>query len=198
MYSKNPREKYPKLISVVNVLFHRMHHGSKRTKRKKNVGKFTQKEFRLWCYSNGIEDIYSKWVESGYIKGMKPSIDRINPLKGYVFSNMRVTTQRDNFEKGYNIDIPITQGRRIVQLDRDGKFVDSFISVMCCEKAGFGAEENIRKVAEGSRLLAMDFRWKYLDECEGNSFKKGIAVIDKKISELLSQYKKKLADEFDK
>lgn len=44
--------------------------------------------------------LYKKWVESGYDKWRKPSLDRINPYKGYTIDNMRLMTWRENWEKG--------------------------------------------------------------------------------------------------
>ena len=44
--------------------------------------------------------LYNNWVESGFDKNLKPSFDRINPLKGYTFDNLQVITWQQNNEKG--------------------------------------------------------------------------------------------------
>ena len=54
-------------------------------------------EFYEWALkSNKFHALYEGWVASGYKCGMSPSVDRIDPQKGYTLDNMRWLTHSEN------------------------------------------------------------------------------------------------------
>jgi len=58
-------------------------------------------DFYFWAtLDNDFTELYEIWVESGYEKGLSPSIDRIDSSKGYTFDNMRWLTQSENSRNG--------------------------------------------------------------------------------------------------
>lgn len=44
--------------------------------------------------------LHAKWVESDYVRRLSPSIDRIDPDKGYTLDNMQWLTVEENTRKG--------------------------------------------------------------------------------------------------
>ena len=61
--------------------------------------------FTAWLMSrDNFKDIYTKWIESNMESSLKPSVDRINPLKPYTKDNIQLMTWGENNKKGYSID----------------------------------------------------------------------------------------------
>lgn len=57
----------------------------------------SRSEFYLWANnSEEFHRLFDGWVASGYQCGDSPSVDRIDPTKGYVLGNMRWLTHREN------------------------------------------------------------------------------------------------------
>jgi hypothetical protein len=48
--------------------------------------------------------LYRKWVASGQEVGLGPSLDRIDPLKGYTWDNIQWLTWDENRDKGRTED----------------------------------------------------------------------------------------------
>jgi hypothetical protein len=58
-------------------------------------------EFYEWSLADeGFNTLYEVWVASGYNRKLSPSIDRENPLEGYVIGNMRWITHSENSSLG--------------------------------------------------------------------------------------------------
>jgi hypothetical protein len=54
-------------------------------------------DFYRWALaSNSFHSLYDGWVASNYRCGESPSVDRIDATEGYVISNMRWLTHREN------------------------------------------------------------------------------------------------------
>lgn len=62
----------------------------------------TKDAFIHWLIINRVEYLWEQYVESGYESKMKPSVDRIDPHKGYEFGNMQLITWGENHKKGVN------------------------------------------------------------------------------------------------
>lgn len=57
----------------------------------------TREEFYEWALSTTeFHWLYDRWVNRGHKPGDSPSIDRIDPDKGYTLGNMRWLTHADN------------------------------------------------------------------------------------------------------
>jgi hypothetical protein len=74
----------------------------KSKRRGEDYPNFSKKELINWLLKNGIENKWILYIESGYDKNLKPSIDRINDYGIYEFSNMQLLTWRENLIKGVN------------------------------------------------------------------------------------------------
>ena len=58
-----------------------------------------------WLMSrDNFKDMHTKWIESNMKSDLKPSVDRINPLKPYTKDNIQLVTWGENKKKAYNID----------------------------------------------------------------------------------------------
>ena len=59
-----------------------------------------------WLISrDNFKDMHTKWIESDMKSDLRPSIDRINPLKPYTKDNIQLMTWGENNKKGRNIDL---------------------------------------------------------------------------------------------
>ena len=66
---------------------------------------YNRKWLADWLLSKDeYKNIYSRWIESGMESILRPSVDRINPLKPYTKDNIQLMTWGENNKKGYNID----------------------------------------------------------------------------------------------
>lgn len=61
----------------------------------------SKREFILWCRGNILEftRLHKKYVESGFEKKYAPSIDRIDPIKGYTLDNIQWLPHGENSRK---------------------------------------------------------------------------------------------------
>ena len=58
-----------------------------------------------WLMSrDNFKDMYTKWIESNMESSLKPSVDRINPLKPYTKDNIQLVTWGENDKKGRSTD----------------------------------------------------------------------------------------------
>lgn len=60
-----------------------------------------RKTFYEWAKSsNQFYILYNDWVAHNFERKLTPSVDRINPLKGYELSNMEWVTHSENSRRG--------------------------------------------------------------------------------------------------
>lgn len=77
---------------------------------------FTFESFVKWSYENGFKDLYDKWVDNDYNTDLSPSVDRINPMVGYIFENMRLINWKDNNKYGNYIKKVSTVNKKIMSI----------------------------------------------------------------------------------
>jgi hypothetical protein len=59
-----------------------------------------RESFYNWSGSDdSFNELYNKWVESGYDRKLSPSIDRIDSSFGYVLDNIQWLTHSENSKK---------------------------------------------------------------------------------------------------
>lgn len=61
---------------------------------------YSKGELTEWLYDNNVEVLFKDFVNSGYEKYKRPSIDRIDDYGLYEFSNMQLITWWENHIKG--------------------------------------------------------------------------------------------------
>jgi len=111
--------------------------------------------------------LYENWAESGYIKNLRPSIDRKDDKKGYSLSNIKLMTWEENNDKGNEsqrnglLDTSIPH-KKVAQYTVDGVFVAEFISVREAGRETNILPQSISKVCCGKRTKAGGFKWKHI------------------------------------
>jgi hypothetical protein len=124
---------------------------------------YTKEEFGNFLKNNSkYKSIYDNWVKSGYDPQLKPSVDRIDPKKGYSLDNIQVGTWAENDIKGRG-EMRITQGKPIVQLDKDGNVIKIHRSLSdAADETGLNFR-SISNAALGSRGVKSTggYSWRY-------------------------------------
>lgn len=73
----------------------------------------TKEEFIAWCKDfdnlNVFLTLYFEWAHNGFQRWDSPSIDRIDPKKGYTLDNLQWLSFADNCEKNNKHIDPITK-----------------------------------------------------------------------------------------
>jgi hypothetical protein len=76
-------------------------------------GLMSREEFFVWCKTPKNLDtfiaLYFDWAMADFPLGLSPSIDRIDPTKGYVDGNLQWLTFDQNSEKNHWFIDPITK-----------------------------------------------------------------------------------------
>ena len=66
---------------------------------------YDRKWLTEWLMSrDNFKDMHTKWIESNMESSLKPSVDRINPLKPYTKDNIQLVTWGENNKKSRSID----------------------------------------------------------------------------------------------
>jgi len=95
-----PQKRYG--VKPVNVL-KRIYLEQSRKDRRENIDppNYTQEQL-IQRFINDPKYIvlYNNWVDSGFQKSLKPSIDRIDSSKGYSINNIQIMTWSENRKKG--------------------------------------------------------------------------------------------------
>lgn len=125
---------------------------------------YTKAEFENWLYANGYKGLYEKFKESGFIKDLKPSVDRIDDFVGYSFENMKLTTWKHNREHQYE-DIKKgigTSGKRckpLAKVGSNGRIVCEYPSYSSAKRdMGYSLEHQIKNGV----VCRNGFYWKYI------------------------------------
>lgn len=125
---------------------------------------YTKDELKSWLYLNGFKDLFDRWVESGYQKSKKPSVDRLDDFKGYSFDNIRLVTWHDNHLHQVS-DIKNgtgTSGRRckkVAKKDKDENIISVYVSHQSAVRdIGYKVEHQIKNGV----ACRNGFLWSYI------------------------------------
>ena len=100
-YNEKRKSKYKTLDYYIK----RMYHNAKQRNDKYNYGEFKLGDYetlKKWLFKKGIEKIWKEYVASGYDRMKSPSMDRIDPYKGYFYKNLDLGTWEDNMNANFN------------------------------------------------------------------------------------------------
>lgn len=115
-------------------------------------------KLREWCLNNDkFHFLYDEWVESGYKKEKKPSIDRIDNSKTYSFENIQLITWRENNEKAHR-----ELRRKVGKYNLSDVLIKEYDSLKSAQKDTGINYTNISKVCSGKRKKSGGFKWKYI------------------------------------
>jgi len=123
---------------------------------------YTKKELSNWLLNDWLFSLlYSNWANLGYIKDMKPSMDRLDDNKGYSFDNIQITTWGENNSKG-RCDIKsgklINNHKAVLQFTKDGIFMQEFVSA---SEANRHFRGNIAACCRKKAKFAGGYAWKF-------------------------------------
>lgn len=60
---------------------------------------FSREEFYKFVDTTDFEKMRLAWIASGYDRKLSPSVDRINPKKGYSINNIQIITVSENSKR---------------------------------------------------------------------------------------------------
>ena len=91
---------------------------------------YTKIDFIEWVNNNTkFNELFKKWVDSGYINYNVPSIDRIDDYIGYTFDNIQVLSWEDNWKKGNSdrfLGINTKNSKEVIQYTKEGVEINRF------------------------------------------------------------------------
>jgi len=158
------RKDYQSEKGVIRTIYKsQVNHSKKRGHDKPG---YTKKELSSWLYANGFQGIYKDWVNSGFLKNKKPSVDRINDLKHYTFSNIKLGTWAENREHQTQdiISGKGTSGRRckpVKQIDKNGVVIAIYHSQNEAYRQTGIDNRGISDCCHGKRRTSGGFSWSF-------------------------------------
>ena len=119
----------------------------------------------IWaCKQSLFDTLFKKWVESGYISDLKPSIDRRDDTKGYTLDNIQLMTWAENRKK-YHADrvrgVSNQQNKAVVQYTKSMEYVAEFHSINAAGRALNHKPSHICDCCKGVRKSAAGYIWRY-------------------------------------
>jgi len=124
---------------------------------------YSKDELRKWLYDNDYKRFYNKWVNSGYEKDKKPSVDRLDTFKGYSFKNIKLDTWLSN-KQHQTLDILNGVGtgdkrcKPTYKIDHNGELISSYVSYSAARRdMGYSLEYSIKNKTK----CRNGFYWKF-------------------------------------
>ena len=105
--------------------------------------------------------LYNEWVKSGFVKGKKPTIDRINCKEGYLLNNIHCMSWEDNRYK-QRMECNIFRAKPIGKY-KEGVLIESFKSVSDAVRKTGIMQGNISSCLTGKRNKCGGYQWKYIN-----------------------------------
>lgn len=149
---------------ITNMYYHQCYHSKGRGHKQPEYNKQQLKE---WLFSqNNFKTLYDNWKNSGYIKELLPSVDRIRDLEHYKIDNIQLMTFKENNKKAHKdrLNGEHASGqicKAINQYSKDGDFIKEYHSSYEAQRQTGVAQQNIGKCCLNKRPLAGGYMWKY-------------------------------------
>lgn len=130
---------------------------------------YSKEEFVAWLMSQPNQpQLWQDWEQSGYSRWLAPSVDRLDDYKGYSLDNIRLTTWKENFDRGHHdrkAGINNKMSRAVNQFNLDGSFIAKHESLAIAARhlGNLKLKRNIQLVCEGKRQTASGYIWKYVE-----------------------------------
>lgn len=158
VFSNKTIESYDKTEKgVIRVIYKTQIRNSKI--RKMSPPSYTKEMLKEWLYKQNFKQLYFNWVNSGFKKDVKPSIDRLDDFKPYSFDNIRLGIWKENREHqsrdlSNGIGTSGLQCKAVLQTDKDGNVLAEYHSFSFARSVvGYSMEKSIktgRKVKDGT------------------------------------------------
>lgn len=124
---------------------------------------FSREELEDWIYSHThFHEMFSEWEQSGYVKYLKPSIDRKDDNLHYFFKNMRIVTWFENNRKARD---DVISGKlkstnvSVIQLTKDDEFIKEHHSISAAARYVGGNHRAISECLSGRTKTSAGFKW---------------------------------------
>lgn len=164
IYKTNERYRKTKKGIVTNMFSHI----KDRSKKYKREVSFNSYQLYKWCMAKPeFHIIFKKWLENGYKKEDKPSIDRIDPYGGYTFCNIQILTCKQNLVKGYT-EVAAKKHKPITQKTLSGSIVAKYNSIKEAAKVSGISQGLISNVLIGKRKHTHGFIFSYTNNIHQN------------------------------
>jgi len=134
---------------------------------------YTKEELADWMLNHpSWNRLYSDFVDSGYERDVRPSVDRLNNNYGYSFDNIRLVTFRENYMtylSDKKTGIETSDCKAIVKLTKQGDFVAEYFSVAEALRQHGKKPKNARisAVLTGNRKYYLSHVWIYKKDYNG-------------------------------
>jgi hypothetical protein len=113
-----------------------------------------------WFLSQpNYKKLYDNWKNSGYIKDLTPSIDRLDDNKGYSFDNIQLITWQENRKKEQE-----KKKKQVNQYSLDGKYLKTYNSITDAAKNVNTTDDNISATCRNITQTAAGYQWRYLSD----------------------------------
>lgn len=125
---------------------------------------FSLDDFKKWSdETENFHRLFRIWCFDDYNKKSKPSVDRINPKKGYTFENMQWLSWSENYYKGI-AEVSNKKEKPIVMY-KDGIVLGKFKSLKEAQYfLGMSSNGNISENLKGNRNTVKGFNFEYIHE----------------------------------
>lgn len=126
---------------------------------------YTKEELKCYVLNHpDFDKLYNNWVNSGYNRWLKPSIDRLDDYKPYSMDNIRLVTWRENNERSHSDrrnGINNKMSKAILQYDLEGNFIKEHYSMNQAARDMNTVTTSIFNACNGYSKTSCGFIWKY-------------------------------------
>ena len=161
-------------IGVCNQIYSSQKSSSK--KRDHRPPEYSKQDFKEWLFSQTLfHELYEEWVQSGYKRRLKPSVDRKHDDIHYCMKNIQLMTWGENLNRHSIARMDGISGHGgephtpVVQYTKDGEFVEEYISQREAYRQTSIATSHICSCCKGKRKTTGGYVWKYKNEKDMSS-----------------------------
>lgn len=120
---------------------------------------YTKEELKAWLMSQDLfHELYDRWVDSGYLRDMKPSVDRIDDYETYRFGNIQLMTWKENRDKGIQCD---KKYKPVLQFSMDGLQLACFRSMKYAVFFTDASTNGLIRCCKGRGVRSGSYKWAY-------------------------------------
>jgi len=149
---------------VITTIYNSQKESSK--KRNHNPPMYILSELREWLFNDWIFNLlYDNWVNCGYLKDMKPSVDRLDDYKGYSLDNIQLMTWKENNRRSH-VDrykgINNKTSKRVAQYNLNNSLISEYYSISEASRRTGCNNAHIGSCCKGKRNTTGGFKWAYV------------------------------------
>ena len=132
-----------------------------------NMPNYTNEELYKWIIGqDNFQDLYDKWVLSGYDKMQVPSVDRKDDKKPYTIDNIQLTDWITNKSKLHTDLISgkyICKHKKVLQYNKNMNLINEFFSLSEAHRLTGALISKISLVCNLKRKSHLGFIWRFSD-----------------------------------